>query len=403
MDAMGLPSRPNLAQYRKQATDLHDAVRSSDAKSIQRLRKHHPLLADLSDADAMARITQLVERAGFTPATFSQDEAQFIIARLHGFESWARFEDHIEAMNRKNSPVQRFERAADAVIEGDTDTLARLLAENAALIRQRSTRSHHATLLHYVSANGVEDFRQKTPANAVAIATQLLEAGADVDALADTYGGDSNQTTLNLLVSSVHPAAAGLQSALVETLLDHGAAIDGLEHDGSPLAIAIEVGYQGAAETLARRGATIDTIVFAAALGRDDLVRDMLTPAGTLKPGVRLLDVRWPKLSRDPREHLERALVWAAAFGRLPVVELLVQAGVNVNTQDDQGFTPLHWAAAKGRLDIAQVLLDAGANPQLRNHYGGNVVESTGWFAANNPMIDDYAPVFAWLERLTGR
>jgi hypothetical protein len=26
-----------------------------------------------------------------------------------------------------------------------------------------STRAHRSTLLHYISANGVEDFRQKTP------------------------------------------------------------------------------------------------------------------------------------------------------------------------------------------------------------------------------------------------
>ena len=39
--------------------------------------------------------------------------------------------------------------------------LARLLAEHPDLARQRSTRDHRATLLHYVSANGVEDFRRE--------------------------------------------------------------------------------------------------------------------------------------------------------------------------------------------------------------------------------------------------
>jgi hypothetical protein len=102
------------------------------------------------------------------------------------------------------------------------------------LIRAQSARRHRATLLHYVAANGVEDFRQLTPPNAVAIAKALLEAGAEVDALANTYGGGNAQTTMNLLVSSTHPAEAGLQPALVDTLLDYGAAIDGLDNDGSP-------------------------------------------------------------------------------------------------------------------------------------------------------------------------
>ena len=44
----------------------------------------------------------------------------------------------------------------------------------------------------------------------------LLEAGAEVDALADLYGGQ--YTTMSMLVSSCHPANAGVQVALVDTL-----------------------------------------------------------------------------------------------------------------------------------------------------------------------------------------
>jgi hypothetical protein len=44
--------------------------------------------------------------------------------------------------------------------------------------------------LHYCSANGVEGYRQKTPKNIVEITRILLEAGAEVDARADVYGGD---------------------------------------------------------------------------------------------------------------------------------------------------------------------------------------------------------------------
>ena len=79
-----------------------------------------------------------------------------------------------------------FERAADAVIDGDSTTLAALLREHPELVRARSTRVtegdppvHGATLLHYLAANGVEDDRQRSPGNAPEIAKLLLEAGAD--------------------------------------------------------------------------------------------------------------------------------------------------------------------------------------------------------------------------------
>ena len=83
---------------------------------------------------------------------------------------------------------------------------------------------HGATLLHYVAANGVEGYRQMTPPNAVAVATMLLEAGAEPDALADMYGGQ--HATMSMLVSSDHPARAGVQVPLVDTLVDFGAAVE---------------------------------------------------------------------------------------------------------------------------------------------------------------------------------
>ncbi|HYR30107.1 MAG TPA: ankyrin repeat domain-containing protein, partial [Thermoanaerobaculia bacterium] len=170
--------------------------------------------------------------------------------------------------------MSEFEQAVEAVIAGDEASLRALLASNPDLIRIRSERPHRATLLHYVAANGVEDERQITPPNAVAIARILLDAGAEVDAENDAYGGHC--TTMGLLVSSVHPARAGVQVALVDTLVDYGAAVDGVANDGSPLTTALAFHYIDAAEALVRRGARVDTLSTAAAMGREDLVREYL-------------------------------------------------------------------------------------------------------------------------------
>jgi hypothetical protein len=124
-----------------------------------------------------------------------------------------------------SSAQVRFEAAVQAVVSGDVDTLRSMLQETPELVHACSARSHHATLLHYIAANGVEDERQKTPPNAIEIAKALLDAGAEVDALADMY--DARCTTMSMLVSSSPPAEAGLQAALAETLLDYGAAFEG--------------------------------------------------------------------------------------------------------------------------------------------------------------------------------
>src|SRR5579863_9397047 len=106
-----------------------------------------------------------------------------------------------------HSPIAKFEAAADAIVTGDIATLSRFLDDDPQLVGVRSTREHRATLLHYVSANGVEDVRQKTPKNILDITKILLNAGADVNAECDAYGGGA--ATLGLVATSIHPERAG--------------------------------------------------------------------------------------------------------------------------------------------------------------------------------------------------
>jgi len=230
-----------------------------------------------------------------------------------------------------------FETAADAVVEGRVTELEALLRDQPALATARSQREHHATLLHYVAANGVEQYRQKSPPNAVEIANTLLEAGAEVDALADTYAGGPTETTLNLLVSSVHPRDAGVQVPLVHTLLDHGAAVDGIANDCSPLVTALAFWYGRAAAALVERGARVDTVATAAGMGRLDLVRQMVTDDGTVRDGVPLLDVPWLRFGNDPQANLELAAVWARIHRHPEVEAYLVQRGVNARARNSWG------------------------------------------------------------------
>ncbi|MEO8623485.1 MAG: ankyrin repeat domain-containing protein, partial [bacterium] len=318
MDTLPLPPRPNLEQYRKRAKSLVVAVHSADADAVRRWATEwlETLVARLDIAPSefvrhsMDRAVRYINDR-VAPDGFALADAQFLIARAHGFENWAAFAHHISGDAHADGDHSDFERAADAIVHGDLETLSALLRATPALIRARSPRLHRCTLLHYVAANGVEDFRQKTPANAVEIARFLLDAGASPDALADTYGADSLQTTMNLLVSSVHPANAGLQSPIAEALLDYGASVNGVADDESPLLTALHFGYVDPAETLASRGARVDAIITAAALGRLDQVRGMLVNATTLRADVPLISSPWRRLPPDPRVHIEHALVWA--------------------------------------------------------------------------------------------
>ncbi|MBV9156187.1 MAG: hypothetical protein JO097_07980, partial [Acidobacteriaceae bacterium] len=72
--------------------------------------------------------------------------------------------------NYSELTLPEFEPAVDAVVTGDIPTLESLIHQHLDLARARSSRSHRATLLHYLGANGVEDERQKSPRNAVDVA-----------------------------------------------------------------------------------------------------------------------------------------------------------------------------------------------------------------------------------------
>jgi hypothetical protein len=158
-----------------------------------------------------------------------------------------------------------------------------------------------------------------------------------VDALADTYAGGTTETTLNLLVSSVHPREAGVQVPLVHLLLDHGAAVDGVANDCSPLVTALAFWYGSAARALVERGARVDTIATAAGMGRLDLVRQMVADNGSMREGVALIDVPWLRLGNDPQANLELAAVWARIHGHPEIEAYLVERGVNAKARNNWG------------------------------------------------------------------
>lgn len=397
MDTLPLPPRPDLDNYRKRAKALVAAANSADPEAVRvwatdwltALTKAlgwdvTPFIQDSFDR-ALDGVRRAVEarNTAHRDARFSLADAQHVIARAHSYETWADFAREVEAISADRSD---FERAADAIVTGDLDALDELLSANPALVKEHSARKHRARLLHYVAANGVEDFRQRTPPNAVEIARRLLDAGAEVDALAETYGGGTYQTTMNLLVSSAHPAMAGLQSALVELLLDRGAAIDGLADDSSPLMTALAFGYPEAAATLVRRGAKITNVVIAASLGRLDLVRDWVVDRSTLSHQTPLRVPYWVHIPEDAPGQIARAMVVACRFGQAEVARFLVGIGVAPMSADQNDMTALHWASATGLLDIMDLLIARGAPLEARNEWGGTVLDSTVWFAANAPV-----------------
>jgi hypothetical protein len=262
------------------------------------------------------------------------------------------------------SAATPFSQAVETITTGDEAGLRALLQAHPGLVRERAPLAHRATLLHYVAANGVEV--QRSPKNAPAIAHILLEAGAEADAVAQIYG--DSDTTMCLTVTSVHPYLAGVQADLVDVLIDHGAKVEGVADDGGPLGCALMFGYTQAAERLVLRGARVDNLIYAAGLGRTDVVRHMLATGTGTDRIVRRTDDRAGRFSfpvaRDA-DAREVALIVAAMHGRLSTVRALLDGGVNVNATPYCRQSALHYAANMGRAEVVEELLARGADTSI--------------------------------------
>ena len=364
MDLKPLPFRSSLDQYQRQAEELLEAYKSGDSEAIQCIKGDNPRFLD----SKILWLPKNLPDSEVLSAALELSDAQLTIARWYDFQSWTALTEYVDAVTEQNSPVCRFESAVEAVINGDAAALQSLLRDDPELVRARSTRVthfdppvHRATLLHYVAANGVEGYRQRTPKNAVEVAEILLRAGAEADALADMYGEPC--TTMSLLVSSCHPAKAGVQVALAETLLDFGASIEG-QGSGkwrSPLMTALAFGYGRTAEALAKRGARVDHIAAAAGLGR-------------------LADARRLLAAADG-ESRQRALALAAQHGHADIVRLLIDAGEDPSRYNPDGnhshSTPLHQAVIAGHDAVVRLLVERGAGLDIKD----TIYQSTplGW------------------------
>ena len=69
-------------------------------------------------------------------------------------------------------------------------------------------------------------------------------------------------------------------------------------------------------------------------------------------------------------------LISAAVFGKTEAAKLLLNAGVDINFQNNDGSTALHTAAFFCRPEIVKLLLDKKADKSIKNKYGATAIDN---------------------------
>jgi ankyrin repeat protein len=325
MTATQLPGRPNLDQLKRQAKELLRSARDADAAALARFRVL-PAFARAADAD-LAR------------APLALHDAQSVIAREHGFDSWNALRDHVEGLALEiGAATREFLEAATserpdraerlleshpgiahasfhtALVLGDAASAKAHLARDAALaIANGGPRGWQP--LHYVCYSCIGARTTHREAGLIETARELIGAGADPNLRFPWQHHDVHRPVLwgaVFVVKSLPLAGA---------LLDAGAD----PNDGVTLTIAAGLGNLSVLDLLLAHGA------------------DVNTPWAT-----------------DGSAPLYAILQWSHETGG---AHWLLQHGANPDPVfAANGETPLHAAAANFDVALASALVERGAD-----------------------------------------
>jgi uncharacterized protein len=81
-------------------------------------------------------------------------------------------------------------------------------------------------------------------------------------------------------------------------------------------------------------------------------------------------------------------LISAAVFGKTEMARILIDAGADINFQNNDGSTALHTSAFFCRPEIVKMLLDKGADKTIKNKFGATAYENVA--APFNDMKEAY-------------
>lgn len=301
-------------------------------------------------------------------------------------------------------------RAADAILSGDTEALARLVGADPALVT--GVNGDRISLLHLaVQANSLDAVKYLLQAKAdiaagdstgesaldlvcrlgrmeilkhlkaageldkqgtpvlLSAASAAIEGG-NTDALGICIEGIKNIDTLWLHEVLLHRACYFGRTEMVKLLLNRGAdpnkGTESLGYTG--LDLALDSGAIGVADVLLQAGARFKEDV----VGRFAIHR--LASDGVMDSLEFVLKNGEAPDTRDKRGR--RPLHLAAGAGRLSTVRLLLKYGADANCRDDSGRTPLFYAVESGRRDVAQLLAASGGKVNVADGLQGTPLET---------------------------
>ncbi|XP_071112926.1 protein phosphatase 1 regulatory subunit 12A-like isoform X11 [Haliotis cracherodii] len=214
--------------------------------------------------------------------------------------------------------------------------------------------------------------------------TRLLDRGADIN----TANVDG--------LTALHQACIDDNLEMVEFLVEKVADVDVCDNEGwTPLHATASCGFTEIARYLIKMGANIAAVNNDGDLPIDiceDEEMENLLQAELDKQGIDADEARKEEENRmladanqwlnsriiKEKKHAKTgatALHVAAAKGYITVVKVLLQAGVDINAEDNDGWTPLHAAAHWAQCEACQMLVEQLCDMEKKNTAGQTALD----------------------------
>ena len=343
---------PDIQWITDRVHGLLQTRHSAGPAALEQIREWHPRFDGCSDEEILR-------------AAFTAEDARLVYAREHGFDCWDDLTRRVNLLASASGreATEPFLAAFGTLQSGNIEALKALLRATPRLARERGTNGN--TLLNLA----VSIAARQTLDVGLALVDSLLAAGADVN-----DANDRGSTPL-------HQAGYSNQCAIATALIQNGADLDAEAHGsgGTPLIFALFWGHREMGDLLGRHSVAPGNLRVYAGLGNEDLLERCFSGKATLAPeacaarGFYRPHSGFPDWhpSPDPQEILDEALVWACKSGRTAVLPRLVRAGARLDADPYRG-TPLIWAAWCNRMETATWLIDHGASVNHKATFGGS-------------------------------
>ncbi len=333
-----LPPGASLRQLRIQAKELCRACREGDSGAVAHVAQIHPRMSGLNPSEIVAAEVTLAD-------------AQLVIAREYGFDSWPKLKKHVEspsppAIDMHDLVTREDVQALQDAVTEDHDSVNQLNDSGLPPLYTARLYRNKQALQFLLNHGAVVDIFACAYLNRADEADILLKRNPDL----------ARSTTSNGM-TALHYAAMAGHADVVDVLLRHGSDVDAIDNRGSSVLMkACHAGpwKSGPAEEIIQmlldHNADID-LFQSAAMGRTNVIEEILIRDGTL------ID------SKDSEGCT--ALYHAAHNNRIAAVKLLVERGADLNQSDPVGTAALHRTSQQCSDELIQYLIDHGADAHL--------------------------------------